>query len=123
MLRVATIALTLAVAAGCGLAAFHMRTRDGTRRPPAWAGVLHGTAGALGLGALVLLLRGPPRGVATGTADFGLAAAVLLAAALLVGLLIPVTRRGRGLSATIVAIHGGIAITGFAVFLAWASFD
>ncbi|MGE0418913.1 MAG: hypothetical protein AB7O80_19080 [Acetobacteraceae bacterium] len=113
----------MAVAAGGALALFHLRTWGDGRRPPVWAGVLHGLVGATGLGLVAWLLGGPPRGLRSGTAGFGMVSAVLLAAALCVGLTIPATRRRRGLSATIIGIHAGLAITGFVVFLAWASFD
>ncbi len=76
------------------------------------------------LGLLVLAVLGPARGVASGTGAFGLVAATLLGVALLVGLTLPVLmRRKPAVSATVMAIHAGIAITGTVIFLAWAAFD
>ncbi len=123
MLALAVIALGVAVCVGSGLALWHMRPMNERPKLPGWVGMAHGAVGALGLGALSMVLQGPARGLTTGTAAFGWASAVLLTAALLAGLTIPMMRRLRLLSSTAIVIHGVFAITGFAIFLAWASFD
>ena len=120
----APIALSAAVILGLALAAWHMRAEG--RRPNwlTWVGFLHGGLGVLALSLLVLAVEGPPRGVATGTGAFGLVAAILLGAALLLGLTLPfLMRRRSAISGTVMAVHAGIAITGSVMFLAWAAFD
>ncbi len=124
MVRDTMLALSAAVVLGLALAAWHMRAEG--RRPIwlNWVGLLHGGLGAIALGLLVLAVLGPPRGVASGTGAFGLVAAILLGAAFLVGLTLPVlTRRHPAVSGTVMAIHAGIAITGAVIFLACAAFD
>jgi hypothetical protein len=88
-----------------------------TSRPPLAAGIAHGTVGAAGLLVLLLSLRGPPRGVDTGVGSFGTIAAILFAAALLTGAALLFLRR----KGTVMAIHAGLAITGFVLLLAWDS--
>jgi hypothetical protein len=115
-LAAAFYALTLAVAAGTILALWHMRAIEGAPRPPLAAGIAHGLAGAVGLLLLIPALLGPPRGAAAGAASFGMIAGVLFAAALLSGVVLLL--RGRAASVTM-AIHAGIAITGYVVLVAW----
>lgn len=81
------------------------------------AGIAHGVVGAVGLLVLVLALRGPPRGVSAGVGSFGMEAAVLFAGAVLTGIIIVLLRR----RAIVMAIHAGIAITGYVLLLAWDS--
>ncbi|HEY0183705.1 MAG TPA: hypothetical protein VGC09_12940 [Rhodopila sp.] len=83
--------------------------------PPPAAGIAHGVAGTVGLAALLLVLQGPARGVATGVGSFGIVAAVLFAAALMTGVALLLLRR-RGI---VMAIHAGIAISGYMLLLAW----
>ena len=111
--------LTIAVLAGIGLGMWHLRATDAASRPPAVAGILHGITGAAGLIVLLLALRGPPRGVAAGAASFGITAAWLLGIALLSGGVVYVRRR-KG-AAILLAIHAGVAVTGYALLLAWDS--
>jgi hypothetical protein len=106
--------LTLAVAAGAVLALWHLRATDGPPPPPRAAGIAHGVVGAAGIAALVLALQGPARGVATGVGSFGVEAAVLFAGALLTGVVLLFRRKG-----SVMAIHAGIAITGYVLLLAW----
>ena len=118
MLALAFVILTAAVLFGVVLALQRLR---GSR--PAWqVGALHGVTGVAGLGALLAALRGPPRGVLTGVTSFGMAAAVLAAAALAVGLAIAVLgqrlRRGAG---SMIAVHGALAITAYVLLLAYVS--
>jgi hypothetical protein len=104
--------LTLAVAAGIGLGLWHLRDNS---RPPFAAGIAHGVIGTVGVGVLFLALRGPPRGVANGVGSFGTTAAVLFAAALVIGLVLLILRR----RSVVMAIHAGIAITAYTLLLAW----
>ncbi len=96
---------------------WHLRATDAASRPPAAAGIAHGVIGAAGLVVLVLALRGPPRGVAAGAGSFGATAAWLFVAALLSGAVFYVRRRKN--AAIVLAIHAGVAITGYALLLAW----
>ena len=108
--------LTLAVAAGTVLALWHLRATDGASRPPLAAGIAHGIVGAAGMAILLLALQGPARGVAAGVGSFGAVSAVLFAGALLTGVILLLRRKG-----TVMAIHAGIAITGYVLLLAWSS--
>jgi hypothetical protein len=114
LVSVAVWVLTLAVAAGTGLGLWYLRE---VGRPPLPAGVAHGVIGVIGLGALLLALRGPARGVANGVGSFGVVAAGLFAAALLTGVVQVLLRR----KPVVMAIHAGIAITGYMMLLAWAA--
>lgn len=81
------------------------------------AGIAHGVVALVGLGAFLLALRGPTRGIATGVSSFGPIAAGLFAAAALTGLVMLFWRR----NGPVMAIHTGIAITAYTLLLAWAS--
>jgi hypothetical protein len=118
MLSLAFFILSAAVVFGLVLALLHLRGS-----PPAWmVGALHGVIGVAGLGALLLALRGPPRGLQTGVASFGMVAAVLAAIALVVGLLIATFRqRLRGGIGLVIVVHGALAITAYVVLLAYVS--
>jgi hypothetical protein len=117
LVSVAVWVLTLAVAAGTGLALWHLRAADGAARPPISAGITHGIIGLIGLGALLLALRDPARGVASGVGSFGTTAAVLFAAAVVSGIALLLLHR----KPVMMAIHAGIAITGYVLLLAWNS--
>lgn len=93
---------------------WHLR---GTSRPPLVAGIAHGLVGTVGLAALLLALRGPPRGVAAGAGSFGAVSAVLFAGAVLTGIVMLALRR----NGAVMAIHAGIAITAYVLLLAWSS--
>jgi hypothetical protein len=84
-------------------------------------GIVHGVAGASGLGLLLLALQGPPRGEAMGVGSFGVTAAVLFGAALVLGLLILFLHRRPRIAGVVVATHASLAIAAFVLFLAWAS--
>jgi hypothetical protein len=112
LVAVAVWVLTFAVAAGSGLALWHLRPES---RPPPAAGIAHGLIGTIGLVALLLALRGPARGVETGVGSFGTISATLFAAALATGVALLLLRR----TPFVMAIHAGIAITGYMLLLAW----
>jgi hypothetical protein len=117
LVSVAVWILTAAVAAGTGLALWHLRATDDVKGPPLAAGVAHGIAGAIGLIVLLLALRGPARGVDAGVGSFGSVAAGLFAGALATGIGILLLRR----KAIVMTVHAGIAITGYVLLLAWNS--
>jgi hypothetical protein len=119
LLKAAFYVVTLAAAAGAVLALLHLRGTEAGSRPPAWAGIAHGGVGAVGLALMVPVLLGPPRGTAAGAASFGPIAAWLLGGALVSGAAV-LLRRRNGPTVTI-AVHAGIAITGYVMLLAWYS--
>ena len=117
MLVAAFVILSAAMLLGTVLAILHFRS-EGTVAP-AWpfAGI-HGLLAIGGFGCLLLALRGPPQGLATGTASFDIIAAVLIALAALVGGGILVTHLlKRQIPGMIIGIHATLAVSGF-VFLA-----
>jgi hypothetical protein len=119
MLSAAFYLLSAAVVLGITLAMLHMR---GGWRPPWVLGPVHGLLGVAGLGALLLALRGPPRGQLTGVGPFGAIAAVLAGIAILAGLGVAVAvRRGRGTGGFVIAVHATLAITAYVVFAAYFS--
>jgi hypothetical protein len=109
--------LTVAVAAGTVLALWHLRVSDDVKAPSLAVGIAHGVVGAVGLGVLLLALRGPTRGVDAGVGSFGAVSAGLFAGALATGIGILLLRR----KAIVMTIHAGIAITGYVLLLAWNS--
>jgi len=118
MLTAAFITLCIAVLLGAGLAFLHLR--EGAARPAWPLGALHGLIALGGLGCLLLSLRGPPRGVAQGTASFAMIAAVLLALAALFGAAMVAARlRQRRITNTLIGVHATLAVGGFAVLLAY----
>jgi hypothetical protein len=107
--------VTVAVLLGCWLAVMHLRT-DGAVAPPWTLAALHGLVAVAGLGCLVLALRGPPRGLAQGTAGFGMIAAALMAAAALLGAGFLAARlRKRRLPGLLIGIHATLAVSGFVI--------
>jgi hypothetical protein len=96
------------------LALLHLRATDKASLPPLSAGIAHGLIGATGLGFLLLALGGPPRGIDTGVGSFGIMSAILFAAAILTGISLLLRRSG-----IVMAVHAGIAITGYVLLLAW----
>jgi hypothetical protein len=118
MLLVSLGLALIAAALGSVLAALSFR--PGLPPPAPIYGVLHGCLGAAGFVALMLVLRGPPRGVAMGVGSFGDIAAVLLAVALLVGLIMLAVRsHARQVSGLIIGIHATIAISGIVILAAY----
>jgi hypothetical protein len=115
LVSIAFWTLTLAVAAGIGLGLWHLRASESGSRPPLAAGIAHGTVGAIGFCVLLFALRGPPRGVGAGVGSFGPMSAVLFAGALSTGISMLLLRR----RVIVMAIHAGIAVTGYVLLLAW----
>ncbi len=82
----------------------------------------HLLLGVAGLQVTVILLRGAPDGSRLIAGPAGTAAAILLIAALIIGLLTPMFchRKPRKVRSTALAVHAGFAASGFAAFLVWA---
>jgi hypothetical protein len=120
MLLLSFVLLLIAALLGTALAALHLRG-VGNARPPRWVwGALHGVLGTIGLGALVLALRGPPRGEAMGVGPFGRIAAVVLTLALLAGLAVLLSRlRYRRMPGLVIGIHATIAVSGVVILAAY----
>lgn len=119
MLSLAFILLSAAVLAGSVLALLYLR---GTAYPRPASGLLHGALGLAGLAALFLALRGPPRGLDAGVGSFGAVAAVLAAAALVLGLSVLALLRYRPqVAALAVVLHAALAITAYVLLLAYVA--
>src|SRR5580658_4857821 len=118
MLLLALTIMSAAVVVGIVLALLHLRGL-----PSHWmVGALHGLAGIAALVALLLALRGPPRGALTGVASFGAIAAVLAAIALAVGLALAVlARRSHSAVGLVIGMHATLAITAYVLLLAYVS--
>jgi hypothetical protein len=85
-------------------------------------GLLHAAGGAAGLAALLLGLRGPPHGLASGAGGFGITAAALLGAAMLAGLVLLQARlRRRGQPMLVIGLHASVAIMGYVILAAYIS--
>lgn len=117
MLPAAFGLVAAAVLLGILLALLHLRSAG--RSPPWPIGALHGLIGASGLGALLIALRGPPRGVAFGVGPFGVFAAGLLVLALLAGLGVATALRLRRRPGTLIAAHAMLAVTGFVILASY----
>jgi hypothetical protein len=117
MLIPAFLVLAAAMLLGTLLAILHLR---GGAMPSWYAGALHGALGACGFAVLVVALGAPARSRATGTASFGVLAAVFFAIALLsgVGLLIQRFRK-RPLPGVLIGAHATIAIGALVILSAY----
>jgi len=116
----ALVLLAGAVVLGSALAALAMRERPGGARRFPLAALAHGSLGVAGFGLLLIALQGPVRGLRTGTASFGIVAAVLFGIAILLGLVIRYWfRRGWGMQGAVISAHAGAAIAGFTILMAW----
>jgi hypothetical protein len=88
-----------------------------------WPGAIHGALGAAGLAILFFSLGGPPRGVEFGVQSFGVIAAALATAGLLIGLgfaALNVFAKKR--VAWLVGAHVTIAIAGYFFLMAYVVF-
>jgi hypothetical protein len=121
MLLTSFFVLLAAAMLGIVLGAVHLGAGRAVSIPwPAWG--LHGVLGVAGFAALVLGLRGPPRGVAMGVSGFGRFAAVALVAALLLGAVILSGRlRRRPISVLTLGLHATLAIGGVVVLAAYVA--
>lgn len=116
MLIAAFVILGSASLLGSVLAVLHLRSVR-----PAWPlGGLHGVLGLGGLGCLLATLGGPPRGLGSGTAAFGIFSAGLVALAVLVGggMLLQCLRKRR-LHGVLIGVHATLAVSGLVVLAAY----
>jgi hypothetical protein len=114
VLPLAVYVLGFTVLLGASLAFFALRHPG--QKPPRVLALLHGLAALLGYCLLLWALQGPPRGVATGTQTFGMAAAVLLLLAALLGIAsITLHLRRRRLPGLWVGLHASVAIAGYVI--------
>jgi hypothetical protein len=119
MLLLSLVLLLIAASLGTALAALHLRV--GNSRPPRpEPGALHGLLGVAGLAALLLALRGPPRGEAMGVGAFGRISAMLLGIAVVAGLVVLIARlRYRRAPSLVIGIHATIAVSGVVILAAY----
>jgi len=119
MLIVAFVILGLAVLLGSLLAILHMRAAQTATRTAALA-ALHALVALGGFACLLAALRGPPRGLETGTVEFGAIAAGLIAlAALLGGGFVALRLLKRRIAGSLIGIHATLAVAGFVVLAAY----
>jgi hypothetical protein len=120
MLRLSLILLGVAMLFGFWLAALHLRETG--KAPPLLVRAAHGVLGAAGLLALLLTMGQPAQGANEGVGTFRLDAAVLLGAALAMGLGILLTFRIAPKPAgAVIALHATIAMFGLAILAAYVS--
>ncbi len=120
MLRLSLIVLGAAMLVGFGLAVANLRPSG--RTPPLPARVAHGLLGTIGLGTLLLTMGQPAAGANEGVAPFRLDAAVLLSAALLLGLgILAIVRIAPKSARAVMAVHAAVAMFGRAILAAYAS--
>ena len=123
ILVAAFVILGVAVLLGSVLAILHLRTlKAGTPpQPPPWPlAALHGILAIAGLACLVLALRGPPRGLAQGTASFGIIAAALIVLAALFGAgLLAAHVFKRRIAGIMLGVHAMLAVSGFVILAAY----
>src|SRR5665213_633813 len=115
-LVIAFTILGVVVLLGSVLAVLHLRM-NGVGPPPPWPlAALHGLLAISGLCCLALALRGPPRGVAQGTASFGTIAAVMFTLAALVGSgLLAARVFKRRIAGILIGIHATFAVGGIVI--------
>jgi len=120
MLFYSGLVLGMSVLTGIGLLALYQWANPTGR---VWLpGAVHGLIGVAGSGLLLLGLQGPARGVRSGAGSFGTIAAVLLVAALALGLLVATGRlRRKRPSALVLGIHATLAVTGLTLLAAYVS--
>jgi hypothetical protein len=119
MLIAAFVILGIAVLLGALLAVLHLRAAD-TATPTAALAALHALIAIGGFACLLAALRGPPRGLETGTAEFGAIAAVLMgSAALLGGGFVALRLLKRRIAGGLIGIHATLAVAGIVVLAAY----
>ena len=118
-LSLAVLAFAIVVLLGGALAVQILRAPS--RPPPRLLSWLHGIAALASYGVLIVALTGPApdqpvRGAATGTASFGLAAAILLLVAALIGLLsLWLHLRKKRMPGLAIGIHASVAVFGYVI--------
>lgn len=118
MLIAAFVTLGFAVLVGSILAIMYLHTKGAA--PPWPLPALHALLAIGGFVCLLFALRGPPRGLETGTGSFGVIAAVLIAtAALIGGGIIAVHLLGRRLPEILIGFHATFAVGGFIILAAY----
>jgi hypothetical protein len=119
MLTAALIALTIAVLFGSWLAVLHFDGREPARVP--WGiALVHAAIALGGFALLAVALRGPARGADQGTGGFGIAAAVLFALAIVVGLAIFLRFRvARKSASALVGVHATLAVSAIVILAAY----
>jgi hypothetical protein len=120
MLGAALSVTGLAVALGLGLVSVAMIGRDDLSRRAVPVAHVHGAIGLMALAAVLVALRGPPRGTHSGAGSFGAVAAALLGGALLAGLTILAAHlRRRPVSALAIGLHASLGVAGFVILAAF----
>jgi hypothetical protein len=120
MLVTAFTILGVVVLLGSVLAVLHLRM-NGVGPPPPWPlAALHGLLAIGGLCCLALALRGPPRGLAQGTASFGTIAAVMFTLATLIGSgLLAARVIKRRIAGVLIGVHATFAVGGIVILAAY----
>lgn len=99
-----------------GAALVLMVMREPEKPPPSLLASAHGACALIGYGTLLWALRGPPRGMETGTQSFGVTAAVLLLVAAAVGIAtLTLHFRHRRLPGFWAGVHAMVAISGYVI--------
>jgi len=130
MLIAAFLILGCAVLLGSALAVLYLLASTATpaSAPVSWrvswpvswpVAALHGLVGIGGLICLALALRGPPRGIAEGTASFGAIAATLFALAALAGGGLLAMRLRKRRPGALIGVHAALAVSGFVILAAY----
>jgi hypothetical protein len=118
MLALATLMLGLGVALGAAAAVPRLGRSE--RAPPWWLAAVHGGVALAGLALLLLVLPGARRGAASGAQSFGAIAALLLAAAALVGVsMLALHWRKRRVAGPLVGLHATLAVGGFVILVVY----
>jgi hypothetical protein len=119
MLLIAMLILGAAVALGLYLGSLLLMDEKLPARMIR-VGWVHGGLGALGVGALLLALRGPARGVAQGAGSFGWTSGIILTVTLAGGLTILILHLiRRKVSPLLIAMHGTLGVAGYVLLAAY----
>jgi hypothetical protein len=119
MLIAAFVILGIGVLLGSLLAVVHLRAAGLATRTAA-LGAVHALIALGGFACLLVALRGPPRGLETGTAEFGVVAAVLMALAALLGAgFFALRLLKRRIASSLIGIHATLAVAGLVVLVAY----
>jgi hypothetical protein len=98
---------------GAALALTALHNQGG---PPRALASLHGLSALAGYALLLVALQGPARGTATGTQSFGIAAAILLLLAAMIGVAsVVIHMRRRRLPGFWAGAHAMVAIAGYVI--------